>query len=231
MDELVREELTPAKFPNRAVAGGLLAKRLTAYSGRTDVLVLALPRGGVPVAFEVARALNAPLDVLVVRKLGVPGRKELAMGAIASGGGCALNEDVIQALDIPHQQIQAVAAEEARELNRRELVYRGDRPAPEVRNRTVLLVDDGLATGATMRAALAALRRLEPARIVVAVPTAAPSTFAQLAVQADDCICMITPDPFYAVGVWYDDFAQTTDDQVCELLEMAAAGSMAAIPN
>jgi putative phosphoribosyl transferase len=175
----------------------------------------------VPVASEVARALGAPLDVFVVRKLGVPGHEELAMGAIASGGVCMLNDDVVQALRIPRRVIEAVAARELRELERRERAYRGDRPAPEVRGRTVILVDDGLATGSTMRAAVAALRRLGPARIVVAVPTAAPATCEEFRHEADECVCDITPDPFYAVGLWYEDFSQTTDDEVRELLERA----------
>jgi putative phosphoribosyl transferase len=211
----------PTAFRDRTEAGQLLAEQLTAYAGRPDVLVLALPRGGVPVASEVARALGAPLDVFVVRKLGVPGHEELAMGAIASGGVCMLNDDVVQALRIPRRVIEAVAARELRELERRERAYRGDRPAPEVRGRTVILVDDGLATGSTMRAAVAALRRLGPARIVVAVPTAAPATCEEFRHEADECVCDITPDPFYAVGLWYEDFSQTTDDEVRELLERA----------
>jgi len=211
----------PTAFRDRTEAGQLLAEQLTAYAGRPDVLVLALPRGGVPVASEVARALGAPLDVFVVRKLGVPGHEELAMGAIASGGVCMLDDDVVLALRIPRRVIEAVAARELRELERRERAYRGDRPAPEVRGRTVILVDDGLATGSTMRAAVAALRRLGPARIVVAVPTAAPATCEEFRHEADECVCDITPDPFYAVGLWYEDFSQTTDDEVRELLERA----------
>jgi predicted phosphoribosyltransferase len=218
----------PTAFRDRTEAGQLLAEQLTAYAGRPDVLVLALPRGGVPVASEVARALGAPLDVFVVRKLGVPGHEELAMGAIASGGVCLLNDDVVQALHIPRQVIKAVAARELRELERRERAYRGDRPAPEVRGRTVILVDDGLATGSTMRAAVAALRRLGPARIVVAVPTAAPATCEEFRHEADECVCDITPDPFYAVGLWYEDFSQTTDDEVRELLERAEGPVVAA---
>ena len=164
------------RFRDRTEAGQLLAERLAGYAGRSDVLVLALPRGGVPVAFEVARALEAPLDVFVVRKLGLPGHQELAMGAIASGGVRVLNEDVVEALSIPNRVIEAVTSRELRELKWRERAYRGDRPPLEVRGRTVILVDDGLATGSTMRAAVAALRRLKPARIIVAVPTASPST-------------------------------------------------------
>ena len=213
----------PAAFRDRTEAGQLLAERLTDYAGRPDVLVLALPRGGVPVAYEVARALVAPLDVFVVRKLGVPGHEELAMGAIASGGEYVLNDDVVEALRIPRHVIEAVSARELRELERRERAYRGDRPAPKVRGRTVILVDDGLATGATMRAAVHALRRLGPARIVVAVPTAAPSTCEEFRHEADECVCNITPEPFHGVGLWYEDFSQTTDDEVRDLLKRAAA--------
>jgi predicted phosphoribosyltransferase len=209
------------RFHDRTDAGRRLAKDLTAYAGRPDVLVLGLPRGGVPVAYEVARALRVPLDVFVVRKLGVPGYQELAMGAIASGGTRVLNDEVVQELHVPLQAIKAVAARELRELQRRERAYRDDRPAPEVRGRIVIAVDDGLATGSTMRAAVAALRRLGPARIVVAVPTGAPTTVAELRREADECICAITPEPFHAVGVWYEDFSQTTDDQVRELLVRA----------
>src|SRR5512135_1526004 len=211
----------PTAFRDRTEAGQLLAEKLSAYAGRPDVLVLALPRGGVPVAYEVARALGVPLDVFLVRKLGVPGHEELAMGAIASGGVCVLNDDVVQALNIPGRVIEAVAARERRELERRERAYRGGRPAPEVRGRAVILVDDGLATGSTMRAAVAALRRRGPARIIVAVPTAAPSTCEEFRHEADECVCDITPDPFYAVGLWYEDFSHTTDDEVRELLERA----------
>jgi len=219
--------MMPAPFRDRAAAGRLLAEKLAAYAGRTDVLVLALPRGGVPVAFEVARALKAPLDVCVVRKLGVPGHDELAMGAIASGGAWVLNDDVVQALNIPGHLIKDVAERELGELHRRERIYRGGRPPLEVRGRTVILVDDGLATGSTMRAAVAAVRRLEPAGIIVAVPTAAPSTCAEFSHEVDNCICVITPDPFYSVGIWYEDFSQTTDEEVRDLLERAAAETMA----
>jgi predicted phosphoribosyltransferase len=217
----------PTVFRDRTEAGRLLAERLDAYADRPDVLVLALPRGGVPVAYEVARALGAPLDVFVVRKLGVPGHEELAMGAIATGGVCVLNDEVVQALGIPYRLIQAVAAREFRELGRRERAYRGDRPAPEVRGRTVILVDDGLATGSTMHAAVAALRRLGPDRIVVAVPTAAPSTCAEFRQEADECVCEITPDPFYAVGVGYKDFSQTTDKEVRDLLARSSVPATA----
>jgi predicted phosphoribosyltransferase len=192
------------------------------YAGRPDVLVLALPRGGVPVAFEVARALEAPLDIFVVRKLGVPGHEELAMGAIASGGAWVLNNDLIESLNPPFRVIQAVAARERLEIERRERAYRGNRPALEVRGRTVILVDDGLATGASMRAAVAALQRLGPGRLIVAVPTAAPSTCSELGQEVDECICVITPEPFHAVGIWYEDFSQTTDEEVRDLLQQAS---------
>jgi predicted phosphoribosyltransferase len=215
------------QFRDRAEAGRRLAAKLVDYAGRPDVLVLALPRGGVPVGFEVAQALEAPLDIFVVRKLGVPGHEELAMGAIASGGTCVLNNDVIAALKPPFHVIQEVAARERQELERRERAYRGDRPPLEVRGRTVILVDDGLATGSTMRAVVAALRRLEPARLIVAVPTAAPSTCVEIGEVADGCICAITPEPFYAVGIWYEDFPQTTDEEVCDLLERASLRAMA----
>ncbi len=221
--------LTP--FRDRAEAGRRLADKLAAYAGRADVLVLGLPRGGVPVAFEVAQALELPLDVFLVRKLGVPGHEELAMGAIASGGVWVLNQDVIQALNPPLRVVQAVAARELQELTRRERLYRGDRPALKLRDRTVILVDDGLATGSTMRAAVAAVRRLEPAGIIVAVPTAAPSTCAAISHEVSDCVCVITPDPFYSVGIWYEDFSQTTDEQVRDLLERAAAQTTATTGN
>jgi predicted phosphoribosyltransferase len=172
----------------------------------------------------VARALGAPLDVFLVRKLGVPGREELAMGALASGGVRVLNQDVVRALDIPDDVIHGVAAEEARELRRREREYRGDRPAPPVRGRTVILVDDGLATGSTMRAAVAALRRLGPAKVVVAVPVGSRETCGEFGAIADDVVCARTPEPFRAVGLWYDDFSQTTDEEVRDLLAWAAAG-------
>jgi putative phosphoribosyl transferase len=214
-------------FRDRAEGGRRLAERLGKYAGRPDLLVLALPRGGVPVAFEVSQALSAPLDVLVVRKLGVPGQDELAMGAIASGGVWVLNNHLIQALQPSIRMIQEVAARELQELTRRERIYRGDRPALEVRGRTVVLVDDGLATGSTMRAAVAAVRRRRPARLVVAVPTAAPSACVELKKEVDECACVITPDTFHAVGVWYEDFSPTTDDDVRDLLERASTAIMA----
>lgn len=210
------------RFRDRAEAGRALAANLRAYAGRDDVLVLALPRGGVPVGDEVARALGAPLDVFIVRKLGVPGQEELAMGAIATGGVRVLNEFVVRQLGIAGHVIDAVARREQAELERRAREYRGDRPPPEVRGRTVILVDDGLATGATMRAAAAALRRQGPARVVVAVPVAAAETCDALADEVDEVVCTLTPEPFYGVGMWYEDFAQTTDAEVRARLSRAA---------
>ncbi len=208
-------------FQDRTDAGQKLAKELSDYTGRPDVIVLGLPRGGVPVAFEVAKALDVPLDIFLVRKLGVPGHRELAMGAIASGGVRVLNEDVVQGLNIPHRTIEAVTSEEQQELERRERAYRGDRPRPDVRDRTVILVDDGLATGASMHAAVTALRAREPARIVVAVPTAPPETCAEFEDEVDKVLCATTPQPFLGVGAWYADFSQTTDQEVRALLERA----------
>ncbi len=221
MERMVREETMLTRFRDRSDAGQRLAERLSSYGGRPDVVVLALPRGGVPVGFEVARALGAPLDVFVVRKLGVPGREELAMGAIAWGGIRVLNDDVVAALRIPDRVIEVVTARELQELRWREREYRGDRPPPEIRGQTAILVDDGMATGSTMRAAVAAVRRLEPARIVVAVPIGSAAACADLELVADECVCCMTPDPFHAVGIWYDDFAQTTDDEVRDLLDRA----------
>jgi putative phosphoribosyl transferase len=209
-------------FRDRRAAGRLLAEQLDKYAGRDDVIVLALPRGGVPVASEVARALGAPLDVFLVRKLGVPGHEELALGAIASGGVRLLNADVVRGLRIPPAVIDQVAATERAELDRREREYRGNRPAPDVRGKTVILVDDGLATGVSMHAAVAALRQQEPARIVVAVPLAAPSTCEEFQDEVDEVVCAQTPAPFYAVGLWYEDFTQTSDEEVRDLLARAA---------
>jgi len=186
------------------------------------VLVLALPRGGVPVAFEVARALKAPLDVFLVRKLGVPGREELAMGAIATAGVRLINQEIVRHLRLPDRVIDQVASVERAELERREREYRGDRPPPEVAGRTVILIDDGLATGASMRAAVAALRRHHPARIVVAVPIASAATCEAFRELVDEVVCAQTPEPFHAVGIWYEDFSQTTDDEVRKLLAIAA---------
>ena len=210
--------MAPQRFLNRNEAGRQLAEKLKAYANRPDVLVLALPRGGVPVGYEVARALGAPLDLFLVRKLGVPGYEELAMGAVGTGGVRVLNEQIVERLGIPEYVVDAVATHEQQELARRERLYRGGRPPPDVRGRTVILVDDGLATGATMRAAVMALRELQPARIVVAVPTASSETCEELRREVDDIICAITPEPFLAVGHWYEDFSQTTDDEVRDLL-------------
>lgn len=217
-----------SRFRNRREAGRLLASRLSAYASRSDVIVLALPRGGVPVAYEVATALNAPLDVFLVRKLGIPGHEEYALGAIASGGVRVINEDLVRALRLPPAVIDAIAAREQQELERRERLYRADRPPPDVRGRTVILVDDGLATGATMLAAVQALRKEGAARIVVAVPVASPDTCEALGREVDDIVCAITPEPFHAVGLWYEDFAQTTDEEVRDLLARAAPAPHAA---
>jgi erythromycin esterase-like protein/predicted phosphoribosyltransferase len=205
-------------FRNRGDAGRLLAAKLNAYTNRPDVIVLALPRGGVPVAYEVAQILGAPLDVFVVRKLGVPGHEELAMGAVATGDVRVLNDQIVRALRIPDYVIDAVAVQEQQELRRRERLYRGGRPPPDVRGRTVILVDDGLATGATMHAAIKALRQQQPARIVAAVPTAAPESCEALRAEVDEVICAIMPEPFHAVGLWYEDFSQTMDEEVRDLL-------------
>jgi putative phosphoribosyl transferase len=209
------------QFRDRTEAGQLLAAQLATYVDRPDVLVLALPRGGVLVAFEVARVLHAPLDVLVVRKLGVPGQEELAMGAIAAGGARFLNDDVVQFLGISDEVIDQAAEHEQRELERRERLYRGDRPACDVRGRTVILVDDGIATGATMHAALVAVKQQQPARVIIAIPTAAPSTCEEFAAEGDEVVAVIRPEPFYAVGLWYEDFPQTSDEEVRDLLERA----------
>jgi putative phosphoribosyl transferase len=208
-------------FRDRTEAGKHLATKLLSYKNGSDVLVLALPRGGVPVAFEVAQALRVPLDIFLVRKLGVPGHEELAMGAIATGGVRVLNEDIVDYLCIPEHIIEAIAAEELAELRRRELAYRGDRPEPDVRGKTVILVDDGLATGSTIRAAAQALRQQEPARIVVAVPVSAPETCDEYRMGVDEIICAITPESFFGVGQWYLDFSQTTDEEVRDLLKRA----------
>ncbi len=212
-----------ALFKDRTDAGRQLADELGHYRGRADVVVLALPRGGVPVAFEVARALQAPLDVYVVRKLGTPGRPELAMGAIASGGVMVRNEDLMVQLGISDEQAQEVAARELIELERRERSYRDGREPFDVRGKTVVLVDDGLATGATMRAAVTALEARAPAAIVVAVPTAAPDTCAEFRGLVDEVVCVATPEPFLGVGRWYQHFAQTSDQDVKALLAQAAA--------
>lgn len=214
--------MSPQIFTDRSEAGRQLAARLEKYADRADVLVLALPRGGVPVGYEVARALHAPMEVFIVRKLGVPGHEEFAMGAVATGGVRVLNDQVVSALGIPEYVIDAVAVWEQQELERRERTYRGNRPPPDVREKTVILVDDGLATGSTMLAAVKALHKLGPARIVVAVPVASPDTCELLKTEVDDVVCAVTPEPFYAVGLWYRDFSQTTDEEVRELLQQSA---------
>lgn len=208
-------------FSDRTEAGRQLADRLMEYADRDDVIVLALPRGGVPVAYEVAKQLHAPLDVFLVRKLGLPDQKELAMGAIASGGIRVLNEQVVNTLQVPEEDIEAVAEVEKRELERQERLYRGDRPPPDVHGKTVILVDDGLATGSSMRAAVTALRQNNLARIVVAVPVGASETCSEMQNEADEVVCARTPEPFYAVALWYGDFSQTSDDEVYYLLEQA----------
>jgi putative phosphoribosyl transferase len=206
------------RFRDRADAGRQLATRLDTYANRSDVIVLALPRGGVPVAFEVARALHARLDVFPVRKLGVPGHPELAMGAIAAGGVRVLSEDLISELAVPRSLVEQVSVREHLEMDRRTRLYRGDAPFPSLSGQTVIVVDDGLATGATVEAAMAALRGHGPARIIVAAPVGAPATCARLAPLADEVVCAQTPEPFYSVGTWYERFDQTTDDQVIALL-------------
>ena len=211
------------RFRNRLEAGRLLGKELAKRLGtRDDLIVLGLPRGGVPVAFEVAHALNAPLDVFIVRKLGTPGHEELAMGAIASGGVRVLNEDVLRYVPLTPAVIESIAKREQMELERREKEYRGARVPVDVRGRTVVIVDDGLATGSTMKAAVRALRRMEPHAIVVAVPVGAERTCHELRSDADDVVCLRVPEPFQAVGLWYDDFEQTTDAEVHDLLGRAA---------
>lgn len=208
-------------FRDRQDAGVQLATELARYTDAPNVVVLGLPRGGLPVAYEVARALRAPLDVFVVRKLGVPGHRELAMGAIASGGVRVLNPEVVNALSVPAAMIDAVAAQEQKELERQERAYRGDHPWPDLKGRTVIIVDDGLATGSTMRAAVRALREMQPARIVVAAPVAAAETCRSLAKEADEVVCVSTPEGFHAVSLWYEEFSQTTDDEVRYLLKSA----------
>lgn len=207
-----------ARFHDRVDAGRQLATRLQGYANRPDVLVLALPRGGLPVGYEIAKALCVPLDICLVRKLGVPGHSELAMGAIASRGVRVLNYDLISHLKISGDAIDAVAARELRELQRRDRAYRGDRPQPQIGDRTVILVDDGIATGSTMRAAIKVLQSEHPARLVVAVPVAPPSLCEELKTEVDEVVCLLTPDDLYAISIWYDNFAQTTDEEVHQLL-------------
>ena len=209
------------RFRDRVEAGQYLAERLLQYANAPDAVVLGLPRGGVVVASEVARKLGLPLDIFLVRKLGVPGYEELAMGAIASGGVRVMNEDVLRQISVSESTIEAVTRREERELLRREEAYRGNRPRLDVKDLTVILVDDGLATGATMRAAVKALRRQGPKRLVVAVPTAAPDTCDEFRAEVDEILCAMTPTPFHAVGAWYEDFSQTTDEEVQQLLKAA----------
>jgi predicted phosphoribosyltransferase len=214
------------QFENRIEAGRLLARELKSYVNDPNVVVLGLPRGGVPVANEVAQALNAPLDVFLVRKLGTPGQEELAMGAIASGNVLVLNEDVVDYLRIPDEWIELVTAREQRELIRREKLYRGDRPPLNVTGRTVIVVDDGLATGSTMRAAVNALKQLQPGKIIVAAPVAARETCESFKADVDStCVCVMSPEPFQGVGLWYRDFSQTTDEEVCFLLSQSRGPS------
>jgi predicted phosphoribosyltransferase len=212
------------QFTDRRDAGRQLASALDAYAGRQDVVVLALPRGGVPVGYEIARALGVPLDVLVVRKLGVPGQPELAMGAIASGGIRVIDRRIVDSIGIPDRVVEAASERERAELERRERAFRGDRPPRDIHGCIAIVVDDGLATGSTMRAALDAVRTRGPARVVCAVPVAPPETCAALRKHADEMICLVTPPDMYAVGLWYEDFAQTEDDEVRALLEAAAQG-------
>ncbi len=211
------------RFINRSDAGRQLAAVLQRYAARGDVLVLGLPRGGVPVAFEIAMALDSPLDVFIVRKLGLPGHEEFGIGAIASGGVRVVDDTVLRAYGVDAETLDRITERERRELERRERLYRDDRPFPSIVDRVVILVDDGLATGSTMRAAVAALRAEGPREIVVAVPVGARETCAAMTELADDVVCLSTPEPFYAVGLWYEDFEQTEDEEVHALLERAAA--------
>jgi putative phosphoribosyl transferase len=212
----------PFRFSDRFAAGRALAEKLDKFRGRPDTVVLALPRGGVPVAYVVAEHIGAPLDVFLVRKLGVPWQEELAFGAIASGGTKVLDEDLLSQIELSPAEIDAIVRREQAELERRAQAYRQGRPAVNVRNRTVILIDDGLATGSSMLAGVRALRELEPAEIVVAVPVAPPATCERLRNEADEVVCAFMPEPFWAVGAWYDDFTQTTDDEVRQLLSRAA---------
>lgn len=216
--------MTP--FKNRRDAGRKLAQMLSAYMRGQNILILALPRGGVPVAYEVALALSVPLDILIVRKVGLPGQEELAIGAIASGGIRVLNRDIIRMLSVPEEVVNFVVKREIEELQRQERIFRGDRPPPEVHELTVLLIDDGLATGASMRAAVAGVRTRHPARIVVAVPVAAFETCDALRSEVDEVVCVMTPEPFYGVSRWYDDFSQVSDEEVRALLEEAHRQSL-----
>ena len=209
------------RFKNRVHAGQYLAERLTQYAAASAAVVLGLPRGGVVVAHEIAVKLGLPLDIFLVRELGVPGYEELAMGAIASGGVRVMNEDVMRQIRIPDSAVEAVTRREELELKRREVAYRGNRPPLNVEGLTVILVDDGLATGSTMRAAVTALRRQDPKRIIVAVPTASPDVCDEFKAEVDEILCGMTPTPYYAVGAWYEDFSQTTDEEVQQLIQAA----------
>ena len=207
-----------ALLPNRTEAGRLLAAKLVAYADHSDVLVLALPRGGVPIGFEIAKQLQSPLDVCLVRKLGVPGREELAMGALATGGVTVINEEVVNWLNISPETIEQVTAAQQQELERRDRAYRGDRPVPQICDRTIILVDDGIATGSTLGAAIMALRQQQPKRIIVAVPVAPLSVYQQLKAEVEGIVCLITPESFHSLSRWYKDFSQTTDEEVRSLL-------------
>ncbi len=208
-------------FPDRSAAGRMLGARLVPFANEKPLLVLALPRGGVPVAFEVATALHAPLDVFLVRKLGFPGREELAIGAIATGGARLLNAAIIRSLYLPPEQVEEITQQETKELERRQLLYRGDRAALNIDGHTVILVDDGIATGSSMRVAVTALRQKNPRKLIVAIPVAPASVYRQLQHEADMVVCLSTPPDFYAVGEWYRDFSQITDATVCDLLDRA----------
>jgi putative phosphoribosyl transferase len=223
--------MSAARFRDRFEAGRRLASELKHHAGRPNLLVLALPRGGVPVGYEVARALHAPLDLMLVRKLGVPGHEELAMGAIASGGIRVISEDIVAALGIPHRAIATIASHEEHELQRREYAYRGGRMPPEVAGKTVILVDDGLATGSTMRAAVAALKAQRPERLIVGVPVAAAETCEALRREVDEVVCALEPEPFFAVGNWYQDFSQISDEEVRELLRLASEAAIEVPPS
>lgn len=219
---LAEEDTVLGSFRDRTDAGRKLALKLAAYANHPEVLVLALPRGGVPVAFEIACRLNAPLDVFLVRKLGLPGQRELAMGAIASGGIQVLNERLVQELSLSQTIIEAVTAREQHELERRENLYRSGRATPEIKGRTVIVVDDGIATGTTMLAAITALKQEQPAHLIIAVPVASPEIYAEFGGLVDEMVCLMTPKTFFAIGLWYEDFSQTTDQEVCDLLARAA---------
>lgn len=212
------------RFRDRSQAGWLLARRLQRYAGRNDVIVLALPRGGVPVAYQIASALKAPLDVFVVRKLGVPGEEELAMGAIASGGVRVLSRELIEELGLTDEDVERVTQRELAELRRRERVFRGERPFPDLAGRVVILVDDGIATGATMRAAIRAVRAHRPAWVSVAVPVGAPQALEALQDEADEIVCLLTPELLMGIGAWYQDFGQLSDAEVMAYLQRGDAG-------